>query len=57
MVLDAIHDPVVSRRLDEVVALLHIDIVPVTFAEAQVARSAYARLREGQRPPRTTELR
>ena len=51
VVLDAIHDPVVSRRLDEVVALLRIEIVPVTFEEAQVARSAYADFGKGSGHP------
>ena len=38
-------------RLDEVVELLGIQIVPVTFEEAQVARSAHADFGKGSGHP------
>lgn len=40
-------NPTVSRRLDELIALFAIEIVPVTFDHAVVARQAYRQYGKG----------
>lgn len=41
IVVDQLRDPVRSRRLDELLAALDIDVVDVTPEQAKLARSAY----------------
>lgn len=41
-VIDRLGDPVLSRRLDELLAILEIDIVPFDADQARIARAAYA---------------
>jgi ribonuclease VapC len=41
IVLDRTRDPVVSRRLDELLAIPEVEIVPVTASQARGARAAY----------------
>lgn len=41
IVIDKAHDPVLSRRLDELLEALRIEIVPITAEHARVARAAY----------------
>lgn len=41
IVVDSAHDPVASRRLDELVALFGIAIEPVTLEQVQIGRAAY----------------
>lgn len=41
LVVDGYRDPVLSRRLDELIDRLGIELVDVTRAQAQVAREAY----------------
>lgn len=41
IVVDRVGDPVLSRRLDELIAELGIEVVEVTPAQARVARAAY----------------
>jgi ribonuclease VapC len=40
-VIDGARDPVVSRRLDELLSVAAIQIEPVTEAHARIAREAY----------------
>ena len=41
VVVDSAHDPVASRRFDDVIEVAAIEIVPVTPAQAVLARQAY----------------
>lgn len=41
LVIDGYRDPVLSRRLDELIDRLGIELVDVTQAQAQAAREAY----------------
>ena len=41
IVVDATRDPVARRRFDELVQVMRLEVVPVTVAQALVARSAY----------------
>lgn len=41
IVVDANHDAVLSRRLDDLLEAAPIDVVPVTHQQAQIARQAY----------------
>lgn len=41
IVIDAIGDPVLSRRLDELLRLFDVRMEPVTVEQATIARSAY----------------
>lgn len=41
IVIDKVGDPVLSRRLDELLDALDIDVVPITPEHARVARAAY----------------
>ena len=50
MVVDGRGDPVVSRRLDDIVRTLGIEIVPVTPAHAVIARRAFADFGKGRHP-------
>jgi ribonuclease VapC len=40
-VIDRVGDPLLSRRLDEVLATTAVSIEPVTVSQAQIAREAY----------------
>jgi ribonuclease VapC len=41
-VVDRVGDPVLSRRLDELLELLGIELVPFDAAQAAATRAAYA---------------
>ena len=41
IVLDAAHDPIVSRRFDEFIAEASIIVEPVTAEQAEIGRAAY----------------
>lgn len=41
IVVDANRDPILSRRLDDLLALAQVEIEPVTEAQARLARAAY----------------
>jgi len=41
VVVDSLRDPVKSRRFDELVAALGVEIVDVTVEHARIARAAY----------------
>lgn len=51
IVIDRVGDPVLSRRLDELLTLLGIDVIDVTVAQAQTARSAYSDFGKGTGHP------
>ena len=50
-VVDRIGDPVLSRRLDELLELLHIELAPFDAAQAMAARAAYADFGKGSGHP------
>ena len=50
MVVDGRDDPVVSRRLDEIVRTLRIEVVPVTASHAAIARRAFTDFGKGRHP-------
>jgi len=49
VVIDSRRGPVNSRNLDALIALADIEIVPVTVAQAQIARQAYRDFGRGSR--------
>ena len=51
IVVDRVGDPVKSRRLDEIVDALGIDVVPVTVGQARRARYAYRDFGRGSGHP------
>jgi ribonuclease VapC len=51
VVMDSAHDPVVSRRFDELCATAEIRIEPVTEDEARTARQAYRDFGKGSGHP------
>lgn len=51
IVVDALGDPVKSRRLDELLAALDIAVVDVTAEQARVARAAYRDFGKGSGHP------
>ena len=51
IVLDGSRNPVVSRRLDEIVRYGGINIEPVTEAQAKIAREAYRYFGKGSGHP------
>jgi len=51
IVLDASRDPIVSRRLDEIIRTAGILIEPVTEAQARIAREAYRDFGKGSGHP------
>lgn len=51
IVVDALGDPVKSRRLDELLAALDIAVVDVTAEQARVARTAYRDFGKGSGHP------
>lgn len=46
-VVDRLGDPVLSRRLDELLQVLRIELAPFDAAQAMVARAAYADFGKG----------
>ncbi len=50
-VVDRVGDPVLSRRLDELLALLGIEPAPFDAAQARAARAAYADFGKGSGHP------
>ena len=50
-VIDRIGDPVLSRRLDELLALLRIDLASFDASQATAARAAYADFGKGSGHP------
>jgi ribonuclease VapC len=51
IVVDGLNDPVKSRRLDQILATLGVEITEVTVQHAQIARRAYADFGKGSRHP------
>lgn len=51
IVIDGRRDPVISGRLDELIATLHIQIEPVTARQAELARYAYRDFGRGRGNP------
>ncbi|MFZ0705911.1 MAG: type II toxin-antitoxin system VapC family toxin [Candidatus Korobacteraceae bacterium] len=51
IVLDAAHNPIVSRRLDELIRNADISVEPVTAAQAKIAREAYRDFGKGSGHP------
>ena len=49
--MDGLNDPVKSRRLDQILATLGIEITEVTVQHSQIARRAYADFGKGSRHP------
>jgi len=41
VVIDANHDPIASRRFDELVDTAELSVEPVTYDQARIAREAY----------------
>ena len=50
-VIDRIGDPVLSRRLDELLELLHVELAPFDAIQAAAARAAYADFGKGSGHP------
>lgn len=50
-VIDGARDPVISRRLDELLAEAEIEIMPVTGSQARIAREAYRDFGRGSGHP------
>jgi ribonuclease VapC len=50
-VVDRVGDPVLSRRLDELLEVLHIELAPFDAAQAGAARAAYADFGKGSGHP------
>ncbi|MHB1499927.1 MAG: type II toxin-antitoxin system VapC family toxin [Candidatus Dormibacteria bacterium] len=51
MVIDANHDPVLSRRLDDLLAAARVKVEPVTQRHAEIARQAYRDFGKGSGHP------
>ncbi len=51
MVIDANHDPVLSRRLDDLLAAAKVKVEPVTQRHAEIARQAYRDFGKGSGHP------
>lgn len=51
IVVDAQRNPVASRRVDDAIAQARIQIVPVTEAQARIARDAYRDFGKGSGHP------
>jgi ribonuclease VapC len=50
-VVDRVGDPVLSRRLDELLAVLRIELAPFDAVQASAARAAYADFGKGSGHP------
>ena len=55
-VVDRVGDPVLSRRLDELLALAHIETVTFDARQADLARAAYADFGRGSGHPARLNL-
>ena len=51
VVVDSARDPVASRRFDELINTSEIEVVPVTAAQAVLARQAYRDFGRGSGSP------
>ena len=51
IVIDAGHDPIASRRFDDLVREAKLEIEPVTEAQARIAREAYRDFGKGSGHP------
>ena len=51
IVIDRIGDPLLSRRLDELLATARLHVEPVTPSQASIAREAYRDFGRGSRHP------
>lgn len=51
VVIDSVHDPIVSRRFDDLIREGRIGIEPVTERQAQIARAAYRDFGKGSGHP------
>lgn len=51
VVIDGSHDPVASRRFDELLSEAEVAVAPVTESQARIARSAYADFGKGSGHP------
>lgn len=51
IVLDSDHDPILSRRLDELLRTATIEVAPVTLEQARLAREAYRNFGRGSGHP------
>lgn len=51
IVVDANRDPVLSGRLDDIIAVTHIAVEPVTQTHAEIARKAYRDFGRGSGHP------
>ena len=56
IVVDRLRDPVVSRRLDDLLDVLGIEIVPFTRAQADLGRTAYRDFGRGSGHPARLNL-
>jgi ribonuclease VapC len=56
IVVDRLRDPVLSRRLDDLIAALHITIAEVTSAHAEIGRAAYRDFGKGSGHPAQLNL-
>ena len=50
-VIDASHDPIATRRFDDLVKEANISVEPVTADQAQIARAAYRDFGKGSSHP------
>ncbi len=57
IVVDANRDPVLSGRLDDLMAVTHVKIEPVTKRHAEIARRAYRDFGKGRGHPAGLGLR
>ena len=51
VVIDGSRDPIASRRCDELISTAEIAVVPVTEAQARIARAAYRDFGKGSGHP------
>jgi ribonuclease VapC len=51
IVVDRLHDPLASKRLDDFLARTQIEIAPVTERQARIAREAYRNFGKGSGHP------
>jgi ribonuclease VapC len=51
IVIDSLRDPVLSRQLDDTLALLDVAFAPVTESRARIARQAYRDFGKGSGHP------
>jgi ribonuclease VapC len=56
IVVDSSSDPVLSGRLDDLLAVIHAEIEPVTRQHAEIARQAYRNFGKGSGHPARLNL-